>query len=179
MCPIKVGPFYTRCPGVTWDDPSTGDSRYLRWISSLSNLWHKQISELMMSLNDNIFDEHSRNIHHWITLYFFFIEKQQKTSNELGEMKGIYFSKCSHNSIHIHDRCEFQQLARLKIKNKKLIRVCSFTSEFIVQKQWIFNWIKDAIHTVDQLLSQVGCGWGGWGSFRQPKINVAKMYLVF
>lgn len=39
-------------------------------------------------------------------------------------MKGIYFSKCSHNSIHIHDRCEFQQLARLKIKKIKNLFVC-------------------------------------------------------
>ena len=48
-----------------------------------------------------MFKKHS-SVNHSL---FFFIEKQQKTSNELGAMKGIFLSKSYHNGIHIHDRC--------------------------------------------------------------------------
>ena len=41
------------------------------------------------------------------SLFFalFFIEKQRKTYNALGEMRGIFLSKSCHNRIHIHSGC--------------------------------------------------------------------------
>ena len=66
-----------------------GNSFYLHWISFLSNLWHKRISLGCIWIMIYIVHKHQ----HWITLFCFLfsIGKQQKTNNELEEMKGIFY----------------------------------------------------------------------------------------
>ena len=60
-------------------------------ISFLSNIWHKCVSIGCICTIIFIVLKTSTLNHSFFFLFFFSIENQQKTNNELGEMKGIFY----------------------------------------------------------------------------------------